>query len=122
MSLDQLQQLAEHGLAAVPRLDDVAVACWEHGENTGDARYCVLWRSLQVISGAYGDRPEDVHFEGLASSVVSRLDGVITRELPAVLSAEDPEHGTAIAVTMARAIDAVFREAGDPRRPRWEQP
>lgn len=111
-----LQRLAELGFSQLPpeRMAETADTAWAWGEATGDARYCVLWRTLVMVDGWWG--PAD---GAVATAFADRLDAVVKRELPGVLAADSAEAGTATAVTLLQELVAEFNlMGGDPLRPR----
>lgn len=115
---EPLQRLADVGVSALPpaRLGEVADDAWAWGEATGDARYCVIWRTLSMVDGWYGPADDG----GVDQAFGDRLDAIVMRELPGVLAADDAQTGTATAVTMMEELTTEFRlMGGDPRSPRY---
>lgn len=100
----ELERLAAHGLSAilpVERLRTVADYCWDHGETSGDARYCSLWRTLDEICEVF----EDAGY--MRTRTVDRIDQVFRRHLPGVLSASSAEEGALQARRLREEIQAI---------------
>jgi hypothetical protein len=112
-----LQLLADIGVAQLPpdRLESVAEESWAWGVATGDARYCVLWRTIQMVDAWFGEGDD----RRLASSFIERIDVVVKRELPGVLAAADAETGTNLAAALDEALVCEHQLAGDPLRPHY---
>lgn len=111
-----LQRLAEVGVGDLPpaKLGETAEDSWAWGEATGDARFCILWRTLKMVDQWFGDEDGAV-----ATAFCDRLDAVVTREMPGILDAEASDEGTALAATMRDMLVAEYNFAGDPRRPHY---
>jgi hypothetical protein len=88
-------------LLPLERLRSAADFCWDQGEATGDARYCVLWRCLDAIA----QRLEDD--DNLTQDIVDDLNHAFARHLPGVLSAPTAEEGTWLARMLREDIFAV---------------
>jgi hypothetical protein len=104
-----LDRLASVGLGDLPpsRLSDVAEEAWSWGVATADARYCVLWRTLDMVDGWWqGGRG------GVGVRFVNRVSAVLRQELPDVLSA-GVEEGCALASAMHDRIVTELNLAGD---------
>lgn len=109
MDRSALLQLAEGGLAAFPpsSLADLAAWCWDFGEASGDARYCSLSRTLDMIA-----EPFEEH-GALDSAVVAVINAVLHDALGDVLSAESPQDGAILARSLrfeiSERVRAVYR-------------
>jgi hypothetical protein len=99
-----LERLAREGLAALPPLllPDIANDCWDRGAITGDARYCLLWRSLDLIAQIFEDRGQ------LPTPIVDELNGAFARLLPGALDATTAEEGTGLARILDDEIRSVL--------------
>ena len=89
--LDQssLRRLAEQGLAAFPsfRLRDAADWCWECGGSTGDARWCLLSRTLErLVAETAAD----------GASLVRLIGRVMTLAAVRDVSIEEPHIGDVV--------------------------
>lgn len=97
----QLKRLAKHGLTAllpVSHVQDIAEYCWDRGETTGDARYCSLWRSLDVVIQAFESHGY------LPAETVRNLDDILMRYLPDVIDAQTAEQGALLARAMREQV------------------
>ena len=103
MNRTDLERLAGYGIAAFPptRLDDAAQYCWDRGVATGDARHCLLWRSLGLMAQSFEER------DCLPVAVVDKLDEALRRHLLGVLNASTAEEGSGI----ARILDKEIHDA-----------
>lgn len=94
--LDQfsLRRLADDGLARFPpaRLHEAAEWCWEFGAATGDARWCLLSRTLARLAAPFVDS-----IGALPSELVDQIDAVLREQLPDVLSATSAVEGASLA-------------------------
>lgn len=101
MDLEQIRRLATGGIAAYPptALPSAAEWLWDYGEATGDARYCSVSRSLELITAAF-----DANYEGLAAGVLADLDGILAAQLPGILGANLPPDGSTFARLMREAV------------------
>lgn len=72
-------------------MPELAEWCWDYGEATGDARYCSLWRALNLINELF-----EPH-RGISPDLVSQLDLVLRRGLPEILDAETAESASQFA-------------------------
>jgi hypothetical protein len=89
MDQSSLHRLAKQGLRQLPpsSLPDLAEWCWDSGETSGDARYCSLSRTLNLIWGTF-----EPH--GAASrELVDALDQLLSTQLTAVIQADTAELG-----------------------------
>jgi hypothetical protein len=84
-----LYRLASNGVAAFPPDDLSALAelCGEHGEFTGDARYCSLQRTIEIVDLLF---QEDGAVE---LRLVNRIDQMLGEQLPGVLNAAEAVDG-----------------------------
>lgn len=91
-----LLRLAEEGLAAFPpaRLGDAADWCWQHGAATGDARWCLLSRTLALLAVPFDDG------EGLLSQTMTAADEVLRRHLSDVVLAAEAIEGSGLATLL----------------------
>jgi hypothetical protein len=104
LDLNSLLRLASSGVSSYPPADLPTLAdwCWDHGETTGDARYCSLWRSLSAIVDLF-----DAH-GAVPVAVTAALDRIFQESLPDIVAAPDVEVGAG----MARALrESVMRAA-----------
>lgn len=101
MDLEQIRRLAAGGVAAYPptALPSAAAWLWDFGEATGEARYCSVSRSLEMISAAF-----DANYEVLPSVVLADLDRILATQLPDVLGAALAPDGSTFARLMREAI------------------
>jgi hypothetical protein len=55
MDLEDIRRLATGGIGAFPptALPTAAAWLWDYGEATGDARYCSLSRTIEMITAAF---------------------------------------------------------------------
>jgi hypothetical protein len=101
MDLDDIRRLASTGIAAFPpaALASAAEWLWDFGEATGEARYCSLSWTIDMIAVAFEDG-----YESLPSSVVEAVDVVLSERVPDVLDATSPSGGSALARLMREAV------------------
>lgn len=94
MDQSSLQRLADDGLAAFPpdRLPEAAGWCWEFGAATGDARWCLLARTLDRLAAPFTDGNG-----ALPSELTSQIDSVLRDLLPDVLYAPTAVEGASLA-------------------------
>jgi hypothetical protein len=85
-----------------PRTTDLASWCWEHADNTGDARYCGLARSLETIAEVWDD-------DGyLRNGTYEALNATFKRHLVSVLDAPTAEEGTHLAKLLREELYEVL--------------
>lgn len=101
-----LRRLAEDGLTGVPQIQDLAAWCWDQADNTGDARFCGLARSLEFVTEAW-----DAHgaFRG---DTMNRLNTAFSRRLPSVLDAPTAEEATHLAKALREELEEVLSVHG----------
>jgi hypothetical protein len=89
MSHESLRRLADEGLSAFPPsgLIDIANWCWEYGEATADARYCILWRILKSIAEPFEDNG------ALSVVTVAQIDTVLHCYIPIIVDARSIQTG-----------------------------
>lgn len=96
MDRNSLLRLANDGIARFPPADLQTLAdwCWDYGEATGDARYCSLWRCLDLLAERFAQ------FEALAAEDVSFYDGLLRACMADILDASE----SALAASLARQL------------------
>lgn len=89
-----LRRLADDGLRAFPpdRLPDAAAWCWEFGAATGDARWCLLSRTLDKLAAPFADSNGALPVE-----MTAQIDVVLRDLLPDVLNAPTAAEGASLA-------------------------
>jgi hypothetical protein len=94
------RRLAEHGLAAFPpsRLSEEAEECWAHGVATGDARWCILARTLARLAAPFDEDGQ------LSKNRVEQLDRGLRTLLPDVLDAPGAVEGSSLAAFLDREL------------------
>lgn len=107
MDLSSLQRLADEGIGRFPPVSLVELSewCWSVGEDSGDARYCVISRTLDMLSDLF-----DASYESVASRLVERLDTDLARLLPEVLDASSSQEGTRKAAVLRESLAAAIAE------------
>lgn len=106
MDQHSLRRLADEGLAAFPPhgLRTAADHCWDVCETTGDARYCSLWRTLDLLALPF----EDEGGPSPAVDVIDRIDDVLRGQLRGVLDAPSAEAGSLLGRRLREdVLDAV---------------
>src|SRR5690349_2206264 len=95
-----LLRLANAGIAAYPpsQLRLLADWCWDHGEATGDARYCSLWRLLDVIAEMFEEHG------AVSSDLIASIDASLEANIPRVLQAAPPASGAQLARELRQEI------------------
>ncbi len=98
-----LDELARHGLEAVPamHLAEVATECDARARVSGDARYPVLEHLFRDVLDWWSDHDER---GGIPTPVASEIDSTIRQRLPVVLGADLPTDGYAAAVQLAHTL------------------
>jgi hypothetical protein len=101
MDLEDIRRLATGGIGAFPptALPTAAAWLWDYGEATGDARYCSLSRTIEMITAAF-----DANYEGLGNAILNEVDGVLATRMPDALGAELPSDGSTLARLMREAV------------------
>ncbi len=96
-----LQKLAAAGIPQFPPAELATLFdwCWDYGESTGDARYCSLSRSIQVINELFEP------YGAVPTELINSLDGVLAARLVTVISAPSPEAGSKLAKALRQEID-----------------
>jgi len=61
--------------------------CWDYARETGDARYCFLWRSLEMLWQCFEEN-------GISAIIVHSWDAALAEYMPEVLQADSPQGGT----------------------------
>jgi hypothetical protein len=74
--------------------------CWDTADNTGDARYCGIARTLTPIASAFDDRDE----AGGVDLDLAAIDAVIRTRLPSVIQESDVEAAASLARAMRHEI------------------
>jgi hypothetical protein len=103
----ELGRVSVQGLSAllpVERLCDLAEYCWDRGETTGDARYCSLWRAFIEIVEFFEE------YDAMEMWTFDSLDGVLKRDLGAVLQADTAEAGALLARGVREEVLAILRD------------
>lgn len=101
-----LARLADSGLTNTASLRELARWCHDHAEETGDARYSSVARSLDSILGAWGD-------QALPILTADRLNEALARYLPATLMADSAEEGTRSARLLREAVGEALGHLGE---------
>lgn len=98
-----MRRLASEGLDAVAPLSlrDVSRWCWEEGARTGDARFCIIAKTLELLASSYED---------LGAMPIGPVDRAIAEDLGAVLDDEDAASASARAWRMKERVWAEVRE------------
>lgn len=96
MDSSTLRRFAEEGFRAVPghALADLAVWCRDYCEISGDARYCSIGEALRRVDEW---RTEYDESGGVPTALLSQIDHVVRRDLPAILDAATPADGSLLA-------------------------
>lgn len=114
-SLPLIERLAAVGVGRLPgdMLQEAAEEAWQWGVAAADARYCVLSRTLEMIDHWFE------HSGGaLAHQFLNRVDQLLQRELPGLMSA-DVEAGCALAASLHEQLVAEASYAGDLLNPAY---
>ncbi len=103
MDESTLQRLAEVGIAQLPaeRLPDLILSCWDRCEVLGDARFCVIARTLEPIDRLFVERDEA---GGVPSSWLVSIDAEVQGRLPAILDEPDIEAASLLARSMREEV------------------
>jgi hypothetical protein len=103
-----LKRLAEVGVSDLPPslLFDLSPWCWDYGEITGDARYCSLSRTLDIIVEAYEQ------YSMVSTVWLAELDQLFINQLPDVLVASSSEDGSLLARSLRDAVEESYRRIG----------
>jgi hypothetical protein len=99
--LDDLRALELRG---TKDLADLISWCWDNAENTGDARYCGVARTLELILDRWDTK------SGLHSSTVIEMNRILASHLNAILDAESPAAGAGEARWMREQIAHVLQQ------------
>jgi hypothetical protein len=99
MDLATLRRLAEGGISSITpgALGSLTDWCWDHSENTGDARFASIARTLQPVVEMIEEREGS---GGVNREALTDLDRVLTAQLSAVIDVEDP----ILACSLARGL------------------
>jgi orotate phosphoribosyltransferase len=103
----ELNELRGLTLERTDRIPDLIAWCWDESDNTGDARFSGVARTLEVIL-----REWDVK-GGLPESVVTETNAVLHRHLEDVIGAPDSASGSNEARWMREEITRVLDGATD---------
>lgn len=95
MVVEELRQLR---LIGVDELRDLILWCWDQSDNTGDARFCGIARTLDEIFVRWDVKG------GLPTSVIAEMDRILSSHLPDVLDAPDPADASARARWMRQEV------------------
>jgi orotate phosphoribosyltransferase len=101
--IPQLAELKELQLPRADRLLDLSAWCWDTSDNTGDARFAGIARTLEEISEAW-----DVK-NGLPEAVIRELNTLLANNLAEILSMPDAadasDHARRMRNEIRRAIE-----------------
>jgi hypothetical protein len=100
MDENSLRRLA-NGFPDLDALENLWLWCWDRGETTGQARYCSVSRSLEMIHRAWEDQGELPHRVGTA------LRQAFNEAIPLILD-ETPESGSLFARTLRETVSAIL--------------
>jgi hypothetical protein len=97
------------GVRALPPdlLDTLAPWCWDWGETTGDARFCSLSRSLQILADTFDKRGES---GGPPAPFVDQVDDLLRADVPSVLDATSAEEGSLLARALRQELARIYGE------------
>lgn len=89
MTSERLHLLASDGFEGVRPTEfaDLAAWCRDWCVATGDARFCLLSETLQLIFDAFGE-------QGLPAAISDAIDEALRRALPHILLATDLSSGS----------------------------
>jgi hypothetical protein len=104
MTLPRLEALAAGGFTAVrpEELGDLAAACQERCENTGDGRYCILADVFSAIDDWWSEHNES---GGVPQDIVHDLEGVLGSQLLPVLRSDNLAEAAKLATMLRREIE-----------------
>jgi hypothetical protein len=91
--LEVLSRLAESGFSAVPpyEFSGLSDELWAAGASTGDARWCWLARSVELLRQTWDER------QVVPGRLADDLASTLSQWIPAVVDAPGPEEGTHLA-------------------------
>jgi len=95
MKLPLLDRIIAEGLTSATVTADAAEECWEASENTGDARYSSIARTLELIAE---------HWEQKRMLATEGLDRVLRNLVPTILNAKTAQEGASWARVMRGEI------------------
>jgi hypothetical protein len=109
---EDLQLLATNGFAAVPplRFGELADACWDWCEATGDGRFCSLARTLSLVSQWWSE------YEAVPTLLSLEIEREFILWLGDVLDSEDLAAGAMSSRCLRQAVIALLLP---PQR--WDQ-
>ena len=103
MNIPDLQVLAAGPLPPVHKIRELAGLCWESADNTGDARYSGIARTLDRVASEWDER------DGTFSAEVAReIEAAFRRHLISVLEAERPSDGAGLARMLRDEINSAL--------------
>jgi hypothetical protein len=104
MTFPLLEALAADGFKAVrpEELGDLAAACREYCENTGDGRYCILADVLSAMDDWWSEHNES---GGVPQYIVHDLEGVLGSHLLPVLRSDNLAEAAMLATMLRREIE-----------------
>jgi hypothetical protein len=111
-ALIELRELAEQGFSAVrpSELGQVGERAWDHGETSGDARYCSLGRTVLLIHEWWVEHDEQ---GGVPVSVASALEALLMSRLPGILNAPLASDAAPLARTLREDVEAHLTDPQD---------
>jgi hypothetical protein len=103
-----LSELRHLQLRGVNELSEPIAWCWDQAENTGDARFCGIARTLESISEAWDQKI------GLPDQTIEELNRVLRQNLPDVIDSALPSVGSDRARWMREQIVQVLGDEDFP--------
>lgn len=101
MTPSPIEALAVTGLTGLDQLSEVSLWCWVRAEQTGDARFCGLARSLEAVGERWATDG------GLDGQLFDRVNEIVKLRVPSVLA----EQRAPAACSLARAMrDDILQE------------
>jgi hypothetical protein len=103
MVVSRLESLALEGFRAVPDEDlrQLAEACQQECEDTGNARYCVIAEMLRSIYDWWKGHSE---FGGVPTYIVQDLEDTLRLHLPPILRSDSPAEAALLASMLRSEI------------------
>lgn len=98
-----LRRLAAEGLDAVAPHDVRGLSrwCWEEGVRTGDARYCVVAKTLELVASSYED------WDAIP---IGDIDRAIAEDLASILEEKNPAAASLRAWRMKERVQTALTE------------